>query len=118
MAEDRPTDSHFGQLEHDLARVAHDAGTDLDQTGLNACEGPVSDFVWQLSALQEVAKAVSQSMELKPDLVAGEPLARQARPVDCIFAYAPDTQRKQSWLWTYGSFRSTLSKLRHQTLFT
>ena len=81
MAEAVARDGNLGQLERDLASMAHHAGTDLDQTGLNAREGPVSDFLRQFGTLEEVAKVVSQRMKLKPDLVVTKALAGQGHRI-------------------------------------
>jgi hypothetical protein len=36
LSEERATDCDFGELERDLARMAHDTRPDLDQASLNA----------------------------------------------------------------------------------
>lgn len=46
----------------------------------------VSDLFGQVGSLREVAETTGQGVKPKPDLIVTEPLAGQARPVDCVFA--------------------------------
>ena len=47
-------DRDLGQLEDDRTGVAHDAGADLDEPGLQARQRPRRDLVGKLGGMQEV----------------------------------------------------------------
>ena len=66
--------------------MAHEAGSDLDQLQLKARQGPVGHRLGQLDAAQEGGEVVGQRVQLQPNLVVAEPLARQPRPAEGVFA--------------------------------
>ena len=65
-------DGDLGHLEGDIAAMADDLGTDLDQLLLEAGQRPVPDRFRCRQGAQEVAEIVGERMELKPDGVGGE----------------------------------------------
>ena len=76
----------LGQLEGDGAGITHDAGPDLDQLQLQACQRPVSHGFGQIDAAQECREVVAQRVQLQPDLFVAEPLARQPSPAEGVLA--------------------------------
>ena len=79
--------SDLAQLECDSAGMAHHAGPDLDQLELQAGQRPVRHGHGQFDAAQEGGQIVGQRVQLQPDLVIVEPLARQPRPVEGVLAF-------------------------------
>jgi len=59
-------DGNLGQLEGDVAGIAHDAGTDLDQLELKAGRRPVGLGLGQLDAAQEGGQVLGQRVQLQP----------------------------------------------------
>jgi hypothetical protein len=66
--------------------MAHDLSADLDQTFAKAGQGPVRDLGRQSQGAQEVAEVVGERVELEPDGVGAERVARQPRPADGVLA--------------------------------
>ena len=87
LSEERATDCDFGELERDLARMAHDTRPDLDQAALNAAQRPIGNLFREVYTVQENAEVVGQSVKLKPDFIVAEPLAGQTGPGNCVFAF-------------------------------
>lgn len=81
------THSHLGELEGDLACMAHDPCTNFDKAALDAGERPIRDFLWQVHTLKKDAEVVGQCVKLKPDLIVTELLAGQTGPSDGILAF-------------------------------
>jgi len=67
--------------------MSHNLGTDLDQLLPQRGQRPVLDLLRQRQCSQEVAKIISERMELKPDRIVAEAVAREAGPVDRILAF-------------------------------
>ena len=67
--------------------MAHDAGHDLNQFQLQAGQRPVGHRLGQFDAAQERGQIVGQCVQLQPQLVVAEPLARQPCPAEGIFAF-------------------------------
>lgn len=78
-------DRYLGKLESDGAGVAHDAGPHLDQFQLQAGQRPVGHGLGQLDAAQKCCQVVGQRVQLQPNLVVAEPLARQPGPAESVF---------------------------------
>ena len=87
LSEERATDCDFGELERDLARIAHDTRPDFDQAALNAAQRPIGNLFREVYTVQENAEVVGQSVKLKPNRIVTEPLAGQAGPGNCVFAF-------------------------------
>jgi hypothetical protein len=79
-------DGNLSELERDGPGVSNTSGTNLDETGLQAGQRPVSHLLRQISALHEDTEIVGQCVQLKADLVLRLALAGQPRPVDCVLA--------------------------------
>ncbi len=75
------------ELECDIAAMSHNLGTDLDQLLPQRGQRPVLDLLRQRQCPQEVAEIISERMELKPDRIVAEAVAREAGPVDRILAF-------------------------------
>ncbi len=63
-------------LESDVATVAHDLGADLDQLFAQSGQRPVLNVFRQRQRSHEVAEVISERMELKPDGIVAEAVAR------------------------------------------
>ncbi len=59
-------DSDLRHLEGDIAAVADNLGTDLDQLLLQASQRPVLDRLRCCQGAQEVAEVIGESVKLKP----------------------------------------------------
>ena len=75
LGEQRSRHRHFGQLEHDVAAVADDSGTDLDQLLAQGGERPLLDLLRQRQRAHEVAKVVGERVKLEPHRVVPEGMA-------------------------------------------
>ena len=60
LAEDITGHSDLGQLEGDLARVAHDPCSNFDEAALDAGQRPVSDLLGEVCAPKKTAEIVGQ----------------------------------------------------------
>ena len=67
-----PRHRNLGQLESDIATMADDLGTDLDQLLPQRGQRPVLHLLRQSQRPHEVAQIVGQGVKLKPNLVAAE----------------------------------------------
>ena len=63
-------------MERDIATMADHLRTDLDQLLPKRRQRPVFDLLRQRQGAQEVAEIIGQRMELEPDLVVAETVAR------------------------------------------
>ena len=63
---------HLSHLEGDIATVANDLGTNLDQLLLQAGQRPVTDRLGCGQGAQEAAEIVGERVKLKADGVGGE----------------------------------------------
>ena len=62
----------FGHLIRDIAAMAHDLGTDLDQLSFKTRQRPILDRPWRRQRAQKVTKIVGQRTKLKTNRVGGE----------------------------------------------
>jgi hypothetical protein len=62
----------FGHLKGDIAAMAYDLRTDLDQLFLQARQRPVFDRLRRRQRAQEIPKIVGERMKLETDGVGGE----------------------------------------------
>ena len=76
----------FRHLERDIATMADDLGSDLDQLLRQRRQLLVLHFPRQRQRAQEVAEIIGQGIELEPDLVVAELTAGQPRPLDGVLA--------------------------------
>ena len=67
--------------------VTQDAGTNLNQLQLQARQRPVGRGLRQRDAAQERGQIVGEGVQLQPDLVVAEPLARQPRPAEGVLSF-------------------------------
>ncbi len=81
------TDCDLGELERDIAAVARDLRTDLDQLLAKRRQGPVPHFIGQGERAQKVAQVVGQGVQLKTHLVVAEAMAGKPGPVDRVLAF-------------------------------
>jgi hypothetical protein len=65
LGEQRSRHRHFGQLERDVAAVADDSRTDLDQLLAQGGERPLLDLLRQRWRAQEVGEIVSERVQLE-----------------------------------------------------
>ena len=82
LLEHLPCDGDLGHLEDNIAAVAHDFRTDLDQLVLQTRQRPVVDRLRRRQRAQEIAEVVGERMKLEPHRIGGERSARQSRPLD------------------------------------
>jgi len=68
-------DGDLGHLEGDIAAMADDLGTNLDQLLLEAGQRPVLDRLGCRQGAQEIAEVVGERMKLKPYGIGREQLA-------------------------------------------
>ena len=73
VSEQASRDCDLGNLERDIAPVAHDLAPDLDQPVPERRHRPVSHGVEQSQRSQEVAKVVGECVKLETDSIVGEP---------------------------------------------
>jgi hypothetical protein len=73
----------LGQLEHDVAAMAHDPGADLDQFLAQRRQRPMLDLRRQRQGAQEVGEVVGQRVQLKPHRV----LPKEGTEVPRFFLY-------------------------------
>ena len=81
LGEQRSRHRHFGQLEHDVAAVADDSGTDLDQLLEQGGERPLLDVLRQRQRAQEVGETVGERVQLEAYSVVPEGVRSDARSV-------------------------------------
>ena len=62
----------LGHLEGNIAAVAHDLRTDLDELLLQTRQRPILDRLRRRQSAQEIAEIVGQRMKLETDGVRGE----------------------------------------------
>ena len=67
--------------------MTHHTGTDLDQLELQTGQRPVGHRLGQVNAAQEGCEIVGQCVQLQPDLVVAEPLARQPGLAEGILSF-------------------------------
>ncbi len=87
LAKEFAGDGDLGQLEGDGAGMVHNAGPDLDQSGLQAGQGPPLDLFRKINRLKEHPEVIGQGMKLQPHLIVAKVLARQPRPIDRMLAF-------------------------------
>jgi hypothetical protein len=79
--------AHLGQLEHDVAAVAHDPGANLDQLLAERRQRPVLDLLGQGQGAHEVGRLVGQRVQLEPHRVVPEGVTGQPRPAKRVLAF-------------------------------
>ena len=75
LGEQRPRHRHLGQLEDEVAAVAHDPGADLDQLLAQRGQRPMLDPLRQGQRAQEVGEVVGERVKLEPHRVVPEGVA-------------------------------------------
>ncbi len=76
--------SYFGHLEHHIPRMPHHLGSDLNQLLTQRSERPFLHRLGQYQTPQKITKVVSQSKELKADLIIYKIMTRKPRPVQGV----------------------------------
>ncbi len=65
----------------------NDLGTNLDQLLPQGRHRPVAYGLWQSSLTEEVPEIVRKDKELQPDMIVGEVMTGEPRPIHCILAF-------------------------------
>jgi hypothetical protein len=86
LGEQRSRHRHFGQLEHDVAAVAGDSGTDLDQLLAQGGERSLLDLLRQRQRAQKVGEIVGERVQLEAYSVVPEGMAGEPRPAERVLA--------------------------------
>ncbi len=76
FSEQSSGDSDFRELKGDITAMSHDLRADLDELLPKCRQRPVFDLLRQREGAQEVAEIIGECMELEPDLVVAETVAR------------------------------------------
>ncbi len=76
LSEQSSGDSDFRELKGDITAMSHDLRADLDVLLPKRRQRPVFDLLRQRQGAQEVAEIIGERMELEPDLVVAETVAR------------------------------------------
>jgi hypothetical protein len=87
VGEHLPRHRDLGHLEGDVAAMADDLRTDLDQLLAQAGQRPRFCGLRHRQRPHEVAEIVGKSMELKSNRVGSESAARQPGPLDRVLAF-------------------------------
>src|SRR6516164_1430075 len=74
LLEHLPWDRDLGHLEGDMATVAHDLRTNLDQLLLQARQRPVLDWLGRRQRAQEISEVVSERMSWRRTALAANVL--------------------------------------------
>ncbi len=67
--------------------MTHDLGADLDQLFAQSGQRSVLNVFRQRQRPHEIAEAISERMELKPDGIVAEAMAGEPRPVYGVLAF-------------------------------
>jgi hypothetical protein len=78
---------YLGHLEGNVAPVAHDLSTNLDQFVSQAGQRPVPHGIGQGLGSQEVPEIVGECVQLQADGIVGELATGQSRPPDGVLAF-------------------------------
>ena len=76
----------LGQLEHDVAAMAHDPGADLDQLLAQRGQRPMLDPLRQGQCAQEVGEVVGERVQLEAYSVVPDGMTGQPRPAERVLA--------------------------------
>ena len=90
-----------------------DLGSDLDQLLTERSQRPFLHWLWQNQTPQKITKAVSQSKELKTDLIIREIMTRKPRPVQGVFAFLNPLLRCASLVVELHHIAGFPPKVRH-----
>jgi hypothetical protein len=86
VGEESSRNGDIGHLEGDIAAVADDLRSDLDQLFLEARQRPILNRLGRRQRAQEVTEIVGKRMKLETDGVGGERATGKPRPFDRAFA--------------------------------
>ena len=64
--------------------MAHQPSAHLDESRLNACQGPALYRFWQSQPSEEVAQIVGQDEQRQPHLISHELMARESSPIEGV----------------------------------